>query len=191
LHSNFKVSTTHFISIDYMELVVLVDENNTPIGTFPKATVHTSKTPLHRGFSLFLFNRKGELLLTRRALSKKTFPGVWTNTVCGHPAPGEDVVSSAVRRLKDEMGISGVKPKVISDYRYTFADSGGIVENEICPVLIALADANPHPVPDEIEEWKWVAWDSVRADMKNNPTKYSPWSREEAVLIDSVLNLHR
>ncbi|MBI5465568.1 isopentenyl-diphosphate Delta-isomerase, partial [Candidatus Gottesmanbacteria bacterium] len=88
-----------------MELVVLVDEENRQIGTADKDGIHTQSTPLHRGFSLFLFNSKNELLLTQRALNKQTFPGVWTNTVCGHPGPGESNVDAARRRLYKELGI--------------------------------------------------------------------------------------
>src|SRR3990167_8891323 len=88
-----------------MEEVVLVDEKNSVLGTAPKDAVHTKNTPLHRGFSLFLFNSKKELLLTKRAQSKKAFPGVWTNTVCGHPEPEESAVDAALRRLEQELGL--------------------------------------------------------------------------------------
>lgn len=168
------------------ELVVLVDEQNNQIGTVPKETVHTSTTPLHRGFSLFLFNSKGELLVTRRALSKKTFPGVWTNTVCGHPGPGESVVDAAKRRLNKELGIGNEEfrdIKEVAPYRYTFSDSNGIVENEICPVLVAHADVDPTPIKEEIEEWRWMRWEEFLGEIKKNPEKYSPWCKEEARLI--------
>ncbi len=176
-----------------IELVVLVDENNHEIGTAPKETVHTQNTPLHRGFSLFLFNSKNELLLTRRALTKKTFPGVWTNTVCGHPAPGESAVAAAKRRLKDELGIDlqGPRPgnqgealvREVAPYRYRFADANGIVENEICPVLVAHADIEPKPNKDEIEAWKWIDWKEFLVEIKQNHTFYSPWCTEEAVIL--------
>lgn len=172
------------------ELVVLVDDNNKEIGTSPKDTVHTQNTPLHRGFSLFLFNSKGQLLLTRRALTKKTFPGVWTNTVCGHPAPHEDPVTAAKRRLKDELGIEekDLKDiKIVSPYRYRFADTKGIVENEICPVLVAHSDVEPQANNKEVEEAKWINWDKFREEIKNNPQNYSPWSGEEASLIAPLI----
>lgn len=169
-----------------MEEVVLVNDNNEEIGIAPKETVHTRNTPLHRGFSLFLFNSKGELLLTRRAFTKKTFPGVWTNTVCGHPAPGESAVAAAKRRLKDELGINekDLKDiKVVAPYRYRFADANGVVENEICPVLIAHADIVPNANKSEIEEWKWVNWNEFLEANHHNRNIYSPWSLEEALLI--------
>ncbi len=169
-----------------MELVVLVDEQNKEIGTAPKDTVHTKDTPLHRGFSLFLFNSKNEILLTRRARTKKTFPGVWTNTVCGHPALGESVVDAGKRRLKDELGIDGDVSEV-APYRYRFADGNGIVENEICPILIGHADVDPIPNPSEIEEWKWMDWKNFLKEIDSNPQKYSPWSIEEAQILKVLL----
>ena len=170
-----------------MELVVLVDEQNHEIGTAPKDTVHTKDTPLHRGFSLFLFNSKNELLLTRRALTKKTFPGVWTNTVCGHPAPQEAVVDAARRRLADELGIVSEDVVEVAPYRYRFADENGIVEHEICPILVGHADMDPTPNPNEVEEWKWMDWKNFLDEVDLNPLNYSPWSVAEAKLLLKVL----
>lgn len=177
------------------EVVILVDEQNKEIGTAPKESVHTATTPLHRGFSCFLFNSKKELLLTKRASGKKTFPGVWTNTVCGHPGPGEMAEDAALRRLKNELGLTGlnlVKKQgstllhVVAPYRYRFADASGIVENEICPILVGYSDTDPTPDPKEVDEWKWVKWEEFLEEIKNNPTIYSPWSREESVLLNKV-----
>lgn len=172
------------------ELVVLVSEQNRELGTAPKDSVHTQNTPLHRGFSLFLFNAKGELLLTKRSFKKKTFPGVWTNTVCGHPAPGESAVEAARRRLYEELGIKNYELrdiKEVAPYRYRFADTNGTVDNEICPILVAYSDADPKPKKEEVEEWKWVKWDKFLEDLKKNPAIYSPWSREEADLIAPLI----
>ncbi len=171
------------------ELVVLVDENNNEIGTALKDTVHTMDTPLHRGFSLFLFNSKNELLLTKRAKSKKAFPGVWTNTACGHPGPGESAVEAAKRRLNYELRIMNYELKDIEEvapYRYRFADKNGIVENEICPILVAYADVDPKPDRNEVEEWKWMKWEEFLEDIKKNPDTYSPWCREEAELLSQL-----
>lgn len=170
-----------------MELVVLVDDANTPIGTADKDTVHTKDTPLHRAFSLFLFNSKNQVLLTKRAITKKTFPGVWTNAVCGHLSVDETPVAAAQRRLQEELGITGVTLREIAPYRYRFADKNGIVENEICPILIGFTDNDPIPNPREADEWKWMGWESFLADIKNNPDPYSPWSREEAEIISPLL----
>lgn len=169
-----------------MELVQLVDEQNNPIGTAPKDTVHTTDTPLHRGFSIFVFNAQRELLLTKRASTKKTFPDVWTNTVCGHPAPGESAVDAAKRRLKAELRLDVQDIKEVSPYRYRFVDKNGIVENEICPVLVGHADADPTPTISEVSEWKWMKWKNFLTDIQQNSSLYSPWSIEESTLIDNL-----
>jgi isopentenyl-diphosphate Delta-isomerase len=166
-----------------MEYVILVDKNNNEIGTAPKDTVHTKNTPLHRAFSLFLFNSKKQLLITRRAETKKTFPGVWTNSVCGHLGPGETPSNGAKRRLKDELGITGVEVKEVSPYRYRFADKNGIVENEICPILVAYSDINPTINKQEVDDWKWMDWKEFLKEIHTNPDTYSPWSREEAGIL--------
>lgn len=174
------------------ELVVLVNEQNNEIGTAPKDTVHTSDTPLHRGFSLFLFNSKNELLVTKRASSKKTFPGVWSNTICGHPGQGESASGAARRRLKEELGIELEKGSELREiqgltpYRYRFADSRGIVENEICPILVAYSDINPSPNPDEISDWKWIPWEAFLKDIQKDKDKYSPWCIEEALILQKT-----
>ena len=167
-----------------MELVVLVDEQNNVLGTRDKADVHSAHTPLHRGFSLFLFNSKKELLLTRRAHTKKTFPGVWTNTVCGHPGPDEPAVDAVKRRLKEEMGIIGIDVKEVSPYRYQFSDKNGIMENEICPIFVGFGDVTPKINDREVAAWKWVPWKEYLHDIFINPSSYSPWSIEEAKIID-------
>jgi isopentenyl-diphosphate delta-isomerase type 1 len=166
-----------------MELVVLVDEQNNVIGTTDKATVHTQDTPLHRAFSLFLFNAKNELLITKRATSKKTFAGVWTNTVCGHPRLDESSESAANRRLQEELGITDAKVREVAPYRYRFSDSRGIVENEICPICIGFSDNNPNPDPSEVDDWKWISWDEFLLDIATRPELYSPWSKEEAIIL--------
>ncbi|MEK7543733.1 MAG: isopentenyl-diphosphate Delta-isomerase [Patescibacteria group bacterium] len=174
------------------EVVVLVDDDDREIGLAPKESVHTTNTPLHRGFSCFLFNSKKELLLTKRASTKKTFPGVWTNTVCGHPAPGESVEEAALRRLNDELGLTRLNLvkkqgstflREITPYRYRFTDANGIVENEICPVLVGYCDTDPKPDKTEIEDWRWVRWEEFLEDIKKNPEIYSPWSREESYIL--------
>jgi isopentenyl-diphosphate delta-isomerase len=168
------------------EFVVLVDEQNNEIGTASKETVHTSKTPLHRGFSCFVFNDKKEVLLTQRSVTKKTFSGVWTNTVCGHPGKGESVIGAARRRLQDELGLVVRDLVEISPYRYRFTDRNGIVENEICPILMGFANDNPTPNEGEVKEWKWVGWEEFLKDAEDNPNIYSPWCIEEAKIVQKL-----
>lgn len=182
-----------------MEEVILVDEQNNVLGTAPKDEVHTTNTLLHRAFSLFLFNSKKEVLLTKRAETKKTFPGVWTNTVCGHPGPGESEIDAAIRRLKAELGIEesdlgmgsglegfkGLTPiKMVAPYRYRFADKNGIVENEICSILVGVTEINPTPNPSEVSDWKWMSWRDFLEEIKTNSSSYSPWSIEEARILE-------
>lgn len=170
-----------------MEQVVLVDDQNNQIGLADKATVHTDHTPLHRGFSLFLFNSQGELLLTQRALSKKTFAGIWTNTVCGHPGPKERMEEAAQRRLREELGIREIREiREISPYKYKFADKSGIVENEICPILVGYYDGEVKPNPVEIENYKWIKWEKWLEETKTNPYGYSPWSVEETTILQAL-----
>ncbi len=173
-----------------MEQVVLVDEQNQETGIAEKDTVHTKNTPLHRAFSLFLFNSKNELLLTQRAYTKKAFPGVWTNTVCGHPRLGETEVDASKRRLKDELGIEVEEVQLVGPYRYRFTDTNGVVENEFCPVHIAFSDQEPYPHPKEVAAWKWLPWSKFLDDIKTHPEVYSPWSIEEAELVDRYLQQH-
>jgi len=169
-----------------MEEVILVDEDNNVIGTKPKEGVHTSDTPLHRGFSLFIFNAENQLLVTKRSFTKKTFPGILTNSVCGHPGPNEEVIDAARRRLKEELGIIAPNIKQVAHYRYRFTDDNGIVENEICPILVAHIDYDPNPNPQEVEEWKWMDWGEFLTDIDREPQLYSPWCREEAKIIHNL-----
>ena len=166
-----------------MEQFILVDDQNNQIGIADKETVHTTSTPLHRAFSLFLFNSKKQLLVTQRALTKKTFPGVWTNSVCGHVSPGEETLEAVKRRVEEELNIVATDVKEIAPYRYRFADVNGIVENEICPIFIGFTHEDPKPSKSEVEAWKWVDWNEFLETIKDHPGTYSPWSEEEAIIL--------
>lgn len=168
------------------EQVVLVDEYDTPTGTAPKESVHTGDTPLHRGFSCFIFDSSRRVLITRRAAAKKTFPGILTNAVCGHPAPDEDVEDAVRRRLDAELGLKDVSVTLVSPYRYRAVDQNGIVENEICPIFVGATDQNPVPNPDEVGEWFWTPWADFLRDIDEHPELYSLWSREEARVIEQL-----
>ena len=116
------------------------------------------------------------MLVTRRALSKKTWAGVWTNSFCGHPGPGEDTVDALTRRAREELGITvrDVEP-LLPDFRYTATDASGVVEHEICPVFRAVTDDQPSPSDHEIEEWAWVDPESFREAVTSTPFAFSPW----------------
>lgn len=165
------------------DMLVYVDEAGTPIATEAKPLVHNSNTKLHLAFSIFLFNSRGELLLQQRSLSKKTWPGVWSNSCCGHVMLHERTIDAAKRRLKFELGIGGVDLKVIlADFRYR-AEKDGVVENEICPVFVGATDKVPKLNPDEVEAVKWVDWTEFCADAGSPDTGISPWAVEEVGLL--------
>jgi isopentenyl-diphosphate Delta-isomerase len=159
------------------DLVVLLDEQRNPIGTAPKSTVHTTDTPLHLAFSCYAYDRAGRLLVTRRALGKKTWPGVWTNSCCGHPRPGEDLADAATRRLSQELGlVPRTMELVLPDFAYRAVMPDGTVENEFCPVFRATVDGDPDPDPDEVAEWQWVSWADFVTVATAAPWAISPWS---------------
>jgi isopentenyl-diphosphate delta-isomerase len=171
------------------EYVVLVTSNNKVIGTALKLETHNQNTPLHRGFSLFLFNKKGELLLQQRSKKKKTWPLIWSNSCCGHPLLNESNTDAARRRLKFELGIKqSTIFEVLPDFSYR-VEKDGVVENEICPVLIGFSDQEPQINKDEVESIKWIPWQKLINDLKDHRTKYSPWCILEANLLD--VNLFR
>lgn len=158
------------------ETVVLLSDDGNVIGTAPKATVHTVDTPLHLAFSCHVFDAQGRVLVTRRALGKATWPGVWTNSFCGHPAPGEDTAEAIVRRAQRELGLELTDVQVaLPDFRYRAVDASGIVENEICPVYVARAATDVAPADDEVAEWAWVDPSELRASVEAAPFAFSPW----------------
>lgn len=159
------------------ELVVLVDEDGSPTGTALKSEVHTRETPLHLAFSCYVVDGRGRTLITRRALGKRTWPGVWTNACCGHPGPGESTEDAIVRRMRDELSleVADIRP-VLPDFSYRAVAADGIVENEICPVFVARASNAPVPDPDEVEEWAWIEVADLAAAIDAAPMVFSPWS---------------
>ena len=165
---------------DLAEQVVLLDASRNPIGTADKATVHTESTPLHLAFSSYILNESGEVLITRRALSKRTWPGVWTNTACGHPAPGESFAQAISRRAHQELGMDVADIcEVLADFQYRAVDASGVVENEFCPVYLARATSEPEPAPSEVAELAWVAPEQLIAGVDATPFAFSPWMVEQ------------
>lgn len=161
-----------------IELVRLLDDNGVEIGTANKAEVHTSGTPLHLAFSCHLFDAQGRTLLTRRALAKTAWPGVWTNSFCGHPAPGESFEDAIIRRAAVELNITvaNIKP-ALPHFRYRAVDASGIVENEVCPVFTASfeGEAKISPNPDEVSDWAWSEVVDVEEAVAAAPFVFSPW----------------
>lgn len=166
------------------ELVVLLDEQGEAIGTTPKRDVHHADTPLHLAFSCYLFDDTGRLLMTRRALHKPTWPGAWTNSVCGHPAPGEPIEDAVRRRVLDEVGVraEGVR-LMLPGFRYRAVMPNGVVENEMCPVFVASSRDEVAPNPDEVDDAAWVDWSEFRAGVLDGSREISPWCREQVELL--------
>lgn len=159
------------------DLVVLIDEQGRRSGTTPKAEVHTTTTALHLAFSVYVFHTDGRFLITRRALSKLTWPGVWTNSCCGHVRPDESPAEAARRRLGEELGLVPVAVEpVLPDFAYRATSSEGIVENEVCPVFAARVEQDPVADPDEVAEWRWTSWPRFREIAEHSPWALSPWS---------------
>ena len=158
------------------DLVILVDDGGRPVGVTEKNTVHTVDTPLHLAFSCYVFNPRGEVLITRRALSKATWPGVWTNSFCGHPRPEEDPEEAVRRRAQLELGLDlDQLDLVLPRFRYRATDASGIVENELCPVYRATATASPLPNPAEVMEFAWVDSNALHRAVQDAPWAFSPW----------------
>jgi isopentenyl-diphosphate delta-isomerase len=160
-----------------VEKVVLVDDDNAVQGTAPKHSVHDEETPLHRGFSTYVFNDDGKLLLQQRSEAKTTWPGFWSNSVCGHPEIEETVVEAARRRADDELNLTLTKLTVVlPEYRYEFSHEN-IKENELCPVLVAQPKSSISPNPDEVQATTWESWEDI-VDYKDEST-YTPWFLDE------------
>jgi isopentenyl-diphosphate delta-isomerase len=158
------------------ELVVLLADDGTPIGRAPKALVHGFDTPLHLAFSCHVFDQDGRILVTRRALGKKAWPGVWTNSFCGHPAPSETLANAAARRGEYELGIQlSALRLALPDFRYREVDASGIVENEICPVFTATTIGDIVPRADEVMDWRWVGLQQLTTAVSSTPWAFSPW----------------
>lgn len=167
-----------------MEYVVLVNDQNEVLGTANKETVHNSKTPLHRAFSLFLFNPKKELLLQQRSRYKKTWPLIWSNSCCGHPSPNETVEEAIVRRLEFELGIKNAElHEILPDFRYC-ASQDGVMENEICPVWIGFTEETPLPNHQEVENTSWVNWTDFFQGKLEEFEPISPWCKKQIELLN-------
>jgi isopentenyl-diphosphate delta-isomerase len=161
------------------ELVVLLDEDGRAVGTADKAGVHHADTPLHLAFSVHLFDADGRVLVTRRALTKRTFPGVWTNSCCGHPAPGEDLADAVRRRVRQELGTEVTDLRlVLPAFRYR-AEQDGIVENEMCPVFVGSTDGPVDADPSEVDSVSWEPWADFRAGVLDGARPVSVWCREQ------------
>ena len=161
------------------ESVVLLDEEGRAVGTADKWRVHDADTPLHLAFSCYLFDTEGSVLVTRRATHKTTWPGVWTNSCCGHPGPTEPMEDAVRRRVGQELGVTLDRlVLVLPRFRYR-AVMDGVVENEMCPVYVATTGDAVRPDPDEVADAVWEPWTEFRAGVLDGSRDVSPWCREQ------------
>lgn len=153
--------------------IILVNENDEPIGASEKLEAH-QLGKLHRAFSIFIFNSKGELLLQKRASSKYHSGGLWSNTCCSHPRVNEDTLSAAHRRLQEEMGLD-CDLKEVHRFVYKIKFDNGLTEYEYDHVLVGKSDEAPKLNLEEVEDWKWVKLSQLCEDVKNNPENFTSW----------------
>src|SRR3989338_3781381 len=155
--------------------IIYVDEHDREVGTGEKLETH-QKGILHRAISVFIFNKKGALMLQKRAKTKYHSAGLWSNTCCSHPRPGETAAVAAKRRLQEEMGFTCDMREVHHLlYRTTF--SNGLIEHEYDRMFIGESEAAPVLNPDEAEDWKWMSPEAIKKDIAEHPGLYSYWFR--------------
>jgi len=170
------------------EHVVLLDDRGQPSGTAAKRLVHSTNTPLHLGFSCYVVDRQGRVLLTRRADVKATWPGVWTNACCGHPQAGESLRSAVARRLDDELGVTaGRMALAVADFTYRATMDNGVVEHEVCPIVVAEIDGEPTLNLNEVSDASWTTWDALCERTRARPGTLSPWSVAQVAVLGQRL----
>lgn len=153
--------------------VILVDENDLPVGVMEKMQAHYSGS-LHRAFSVFIFNSRGEMLLQQRADSKYHSGGLWTNACCSHPTPGEDVAHAATRRLQEELGFSTPLNKLFS-FSYYVAFSNGLIENEYDHVFTGTYEGTIYPTSAEVKDYCFMSMTRIKESIESYPAKYTEW----------------
>lgn len=178
------------MSVDPNEdLIVYVDQDGKPTGeTAKKLDAHTANTRLHSAFSCYIFNDKGQVLVTQRAHVKKVWPDVWTNSACGHPAPGETREAAVLRRTEFELGMK-IKDLelILPSYVYKTPPYNGIIEHEFCPVYVAMADSSPKPNPEEVGDYKWMSWESFVTEAQSDTSDvWSWWCKDQLKQLNSA-----
>ena len=152
--------------------IILVDKKDNEIGLGEKIEVHR-KGKLHRAFSVFIFNSRGELLLQKRAKAKYHSGGLWSNTCDGHPRPNKEIEKEAEKRLREEMGFESELRRLFS---FTYKRKvGDLIENEIDHILVGELEGKPKPDKKEVEDWRWLSYSQLKKDVKLNPQNYTFW----------------
>jgi isopentenyl-diphosphate delta-isomerase len=160
-----------------MDKVILVNQDDQVVGEMEKMEAHV-KGVLHRAFSVFLINDAGELLLQQRAFSKYHSGGLWTNTCCSHPAPGEEVVEAALRRLNQELGIQDVEVEIVHHFLYKAEFENGLTEHEYDYVLKGKYNGIPILNNEEVESVRWISMQQLRDEIDSDPDRFTFWFRE-------------
>lgn len=153
--------------------VILVNENDVAIGSMEKMAAH-EQGKLHRAFSVFVFNAKGELLIHKRAEDKYHSAGLWTNTCCSHPRPGENTLSAAIRRLKEEMGMT-VELNEVFHFQYHVTFDNGLIEHELDHVFFGWSSDLPVINPEEVAEFQYVGLNELEHWIKERPADFTAW----------------
>jgi isopentenyl-diphosphate delta-isomerase len=165
--------------------LILVDEHDNPVGFETKLSAHQNGGKLHRAFSVFIFNARGEMLIQRRAAGKYHFGGLWTNACCSHPRRGQTTIDAAHLRLREELGFDTELREVFS-FTYRATDpASGLTEHEFDHVFVGRFDGAPAPNAGEIDDWKWIATGELLADLRANPQAYTPWF---ALVVERVIS---
>ena len=165
------------------EMVILVNSEDKEIGLEEKMKAH-KEGKLHRAFSVFIFNLKGEMLLQQRADHKYHSGGLWSNTCCSHPRSGENVEQAGNRRLKEEMGFDCNIKKAFHFIYKTELDHD-LIENEFDHVLVGNYDGKVNPNPQEVKDFKWISIDTLKSDIYKNPENYTVWFK---IAFDKVID---
>jgi isopentenyl-diphosphate delta-isomerase len=160
-----------------MDQLIIVDDNDKEVGYGEKDECHLIPAKLHRAFSIFIFNSKGEMLIHKRSSIKKTWPGYWTNACCSHPRKGESLEEATTRRLREELGFTCPIEFLFSFYYKADYDST-YGEHEIDHVFAGKYDGDVKPDRNEVEEFAFVPIDALREDVQMSPQKYTPWFRQ-------------
>jgi len=166
------------------EKITIVDANDVAIGGLEKLKVH-QKGILHRAFSIHVKNKGGQYMLQKRADGKYHSAGLWTNTCCGHPRPGEDLDIAAHRRLREETGFDCIFKEVLV-FHYMVHFQNGLLENEILHVFVGQYDGKPVLNEKEVGDWKWMLPEEISKDIKDNPDSYTYWYK---IAFEKILSL--
>jgi len=155
--------------------IVLVDEKDVILGFKEKFATHKIPVPLHRAISIVIYDKKGRILITKRAAAKPTWGGVWSNAVCTHPYPDESYIEAAKRRLNEELGIKTELNEVLIFTYHAEMEDGRWGECELDHVFKGTYDGRVSPNPEEIDDYKWIGVEELKKDLLEHPKKYTPW----------------